>query len=98
VLLVQGTVLRITVVDNSDEAVQSSISVTDERGNEVAIMRSMEEIMEQFGQGFSSKEHRVGPVPPGRYTVVVTAEDGRQGKKPLSLSGQAERKLKIRLK
>jgi uncharacterized GH25 family protein len=98
VLLVQGTVLRVSVVDNSDAAVQSSLSVTDERGREVGIMRSMEEIMEQFGRGFSSKEHRVGPLPPGRYTVVVTAEDGREGKKPVSLSGQEERKLKIRLK
>jgi hypothetical protein len=41
---------------------------------------------------------RVGPLPPGSYEVRAIAEDGRSAQRPLELTGQPERKLKLRLK
>lgn len=54
--------------------------------------------MSQFGEGFSSSEQRVGPLSPGKYRVTATLDDGRDAYKILNLSGQDERKVKLRLK
>jgi hypothetical protein len=59
---------------------------------------SLAEIMQAFTNGeFSSKEQKVGPLPPGKYKVTVTTNDGRKTTKPVTLTGQAERKLNVRM-
>jgi len=46
---------------------------------------------------FSSSEQRVGPLPDGRYKVTATHADGRTKSRSVRLSGQGERKVKLRL-
>ena len=53
---------------------------------------------QEFGKGFSSKEQRVGPLAPGKYKITTITEDGRSVTKPITLKGQAERRVKLRLK
>jgi hypothetical protein len=53
--------------------------------------------MQRYSGGLGDAVQRVGPLPPGNYTVRATAEDGRSVERPLNLTGQAERKLKLRL-
>jgi protocatechuate 3,4-dioxygenase beta subunit len=96
VTLSAGTIVRVTVVDEEDLEIRARISVTGPNGLEVSGMLSLSEIMETFGQGFSSKEQRIGPLSPGRYSVVATLDDGRRAKKTVKLSGKPERVVKLR--
>lgn len=93
-----ATTLIVSVVDNSGNEVQATVSVRDDEGREWTGMRSFLQLAEAFGQGFSSTSQRIGPVPPGRYDVEVLTSDGRRGRKPVNVSGQLERKVKVRLR
>ena len=93
-----ATTLIVSVVDNSGHEVQATVSVRDDEGREWTGMRSFLQLAEAFGQGFSSTSQRIGPVPPGRYDVEVLTSDGRRGRKPVNVSGQLERKVKVRLR
>lgn len=93
-----GTLLKISVVDDLDAIVQADIRVTDDEGRQVNGMIAYQEIINATAQIYNTEEQSVGPLSPGRYTVTAVAEDGRTVSKPVTLSGQAERKLKIRLK
>jgi protocatechuate 3,4-dioxygenase beta subunit len=97
-ILGEGTTLVVTVVDKSEAEVRARISVTDEDGHELSGLYSLREIMSQFGAGFTSQEQRVGPLPPGKYRVTASLDDGREAYKNVNLSGQDERKVKLRLK
>lgn len=94
----EGTILRVVVVDKQEEEIRARVSVVDEEGREYSGMMSMASILENFGDGFSSREQRVGPLPPGRYVVTATADDGRESIKPVELEAQAERRVKLRLR
>jgi hypothetical protein len=93
-----GTMLRVTLEDKSGELVPAVISVTDAQGREVNGMRALEDIMETFQNGVGNLEQSVGPLPPGSYSVRALASDGRSTKRSVTLSGQDERKLRLRLK
>ena len=97
-LLEPGTVLLVRVVDESGSDVDAVLSVQNSDGHEVNGMVALNEMMGSLSQGFSYDEQRVGPLPAGTYTVRAESADGRSAKKPVTLSGQAERRLKIRLK
>ena len=96
VILAAGTMVRVSVVDEEDMEIRARISVVGPDGLEVSGMLSLSEIMEAFGTGFSSKEQRIGPLPPGKYTVTAVLDDGRRAKKTVKLSGKAERVVKLR--
>lgn len=98
VRLVEGTVMVLKVVDKMGTEFRARVSVRDEEGNEMCAMLTMNEILSQFGKGFSSKEQRVGPVPPGRYRVVATLDDGREASKTVTATGQTSRKVILRVK
>jgi hypothetical protein len=98
VRLAPGTMLVVAVVGEDDERVRATVSVLDARDRQVNGMLGFAEIMDRMQGGFASDEQVVGPLPAGSYTVVVIADDGRRTTKPVTLSGQAERKLKIRLR
>jgi hypothetical protein len=88
--------LIVTTVGNESAPVRASISVQDEDGREVGTMFSLAEVMKMFGEGgVSSSEHKVGPLPQGKYKVKATSAGGQTVTKPVSLVGQAERKLTI---
>lgn len=97
VALQPGTMLIVTTVGAEAAPVRASVEVTDEDGREVGGMISLAEVMELLGEGgMSSTEHKVGPLPQGKYKVKATSSDGKTISKPVSLTGQAERKLTIR--
>ena len=93
-----ATLLLVTVTNEDGSAVEASLSVLDDAGREVHGLASLAEVMTALSAGeLSSREQRVGPLPPGKYRVIVTAADGRKESKPVTLSGQSERKLNVRL-
>lgn len=94
-----GTVLVVKLVDSKEQEVEATVLATDEKGRQVNGLLTMAELMEVFQNGgFSSTEQRIGPLAPGLYTVTATAPDGRSASKSVSLGGQAERKLTLRLR
>lgn len=97
-LLEEGCVVLVKVEDSSGVEVRARISIVDDDGREHTGAMSMSEIMEQFGQGFSSKEQRVGPLPLGRYEVRAVADDGREVSRPVSLLRAGERSVRLRFK
>jgi hypothetical protein len=97
VTLLDGTVLRIAVVDRTGAELEATVSVVDSEGREVSGMLSMSDVMERVGESFSSEEHRVGPLADGKYTVTATQADGRTKTRSVQVNGQGERKVKLRL-
>jgi len=96
--LVAGTSLVVEVTDESGGEVRARVSVTDAQGREVSGIMAFSDIMAATTEGAEFSGQRVGPLPPGRYTVTAVGEDGRQASKPVTLAGQPERRLKVRLK
>jgi protocatechuate 3,4-dioxygenase beta subunit len=93
-----GTMLIVSVVDPEGAVQDPKILVVDEDGRQVNGMVSYTEILSSRSRLYSTEEQSVGPLPPGSYTVTARASDGRAVTKPVTLSGQAERRLKIRLR
>jgi hypothetical protein len=60
-------------------------------------MMALDAMREAFAQGVSSTERKIGPLPAGKYVVTATAPDGKSTKKPVTLKGQDERKLIVRI-
>ncbi|HVS08391.1 MAG TPA: carboxypeptidase regulatory-like domain-containing protein [Planctomycetota bacterium] len=96
-VLEPGTLLRVSVEDGEGASVRAALSVTDERGRELARLMGRDTLEAMMSEGFSSTEQRVGPLPAGRYTVRATASDGRSATRPVTLAGQGERRVKLRL-
>lgn len=98
-LVLQGaSLLLVQVVDSAGQNVQAALSVLDAQGHEAGGMYGMNEIMDLFAKnGLDFTTTRVGPLPPGKYTVSAHTADGKAGTKPVTLSGQPERKLTIRV-
>lgn len=97
VVLEPGTILLVSLEDSSGADLPSRVSVLDGKGREMNGMMGLAELMRRYSGGLGDAVQRVGPLPPGNYTVRATAEDGRSVERPLNLTGQAERKLKLRL-
>jgi hypothetical protein len=94
-----GAVLLITLADEEGNAVDCSVTVTDEEGRQVNGNWSMADLMALFqGGAFSSKEQRVGPVPPGRYTIHAETAQGLSATRRVTVDDQAERKVNLKLK
>ncbi len=96
--LAPATMLLVSLSNDEGELLECSVEVLDDQGRQVNGMVSMAAIMEAFQKGlFSSREQRVGPLAPGRYRVIVRGPDGKAINKPVTLTGQPERKLNVRL-
>ncbi|MEQ1894379.1 MAG: carboxypeptidase-like regulatory domain-containing protein, partial [Planctomycetota bacterium] len=93
-----GTRLIVEVLDAEGLAAQAMVTVLDAQGREVQGMIGFSELSSAFSQGFDSTQQSIGPVPPGTYTVIAVSGDGTRVKKPVTLDGQPERRLKLRLK
>jgi hypothetical protein len=98
VVLEPGTILLVSLEDSSGADLPSRVSVLDDKGREMNGMMSLAELMERYSGGLGEAVQRVGPLPPGTYDVRAIAEDGRTAQREVSLTGQSERKLKLRLK
>jgi hypothetical protein len=94
--LEKGSRLLVRVADREGKPLVAALEVLDAEGREVGRQMGLSEIMERFqGGGFSFEEQKLGPFPPGKYRVRATLADGRSETKPVTLSGQAERKVTI---
>ena len=93
-----AAVLRISVEDGEGAAVRATVRVFDGAGREVGSMLGSEAMEVLFSEGFSSTEQRVGPVPPGSYRVEATAPSGETARKSVSLHGQEQRRVRLRLR
>jgi len=98
VVLEPGTLLLVSLEDSSGTDVPSRVSVLDAKGREMNGMMGLAELMQRYSGGLGEAVQRVGPLSPGTYEVRAIAEDGRTAQRPVSLTGQPERKLKLRLK
>jgi protocatechuate 3,4-dioxygenase beta subunit len=93
-----GTKLIISLANEQGERVDCRVEVTDQDGRQVNGMMSLEQVMAALAQGrFSTKEQEIGPLAPGKYRVVATTTDGKTVTKPVTLSGQPERRLNLTL-
>ena len=94
-----GTLLVVSLSDREGNPVRCRVEVSDSEGNQVNGLWSFADLMQAFssGGGFSSSEQRVGPLPPGKYRIEAIAEDGRDARKTVTLSGQDERPVRLRL-
>jgi hypothetical protein len=96
VTLATGTMLVVKVVNDKDEAIDAQLFVLDSAGREVANMMGMTEMQKSFmGGGRNRDEQHIGPLAAGKYRVRAVRADGKSLEKPVSLSGQAERNLKL---
>lgn len=93
-----GTLLLISISDKSESHVPARVSVLDENGHEMNGMLGLTQIMEIYNNGLGGSVQRVGPVPAGVYVVRASTEDGRSAERKVTARGQAERKVKLRLK
>jgi len=92
-----GTYLLVEVLDAEGAPASASLSVKDENGREVGGLVSLADVMKMFsGQAGGGETQRVGPLPAGKYRVRAQLPDGRSTVKPVTLSGQDERKLTVR--
>ncbi len=93
-----GAYLVVQLLDDG-EAVRARLRVLDRNGNEVSGLLSMGMMQEMISEGLSSKERRVGPLPPGKYTLEATTPDGKTAKKRVTMkSGDNRRLIKMRLR
>lgn len=97
--LEEGTVLWIKLKDSEGEDVRASISVRDtDSGKDWASFFGMDDLQVLYMEGaFSPTEHRLGPLPPGKYRIEARSETGSKSK-PVTLRGEPERKITLRLK
>ena len=77
VVVATAAVLLVTLEDEGGQARRARVEVLDADGRDVASLVTMEALRALINEGRSSEEQRVGPIPPGRYTVRATLADGR---------------------
>jgi hypothetical protein len=94
----EGTILVVAVEDEQGKALRARLRVFDEGDRDVSGLGSIQDMERAMSEGFSTREQRFGPLPPGKYRVEGTAQDGSRAAKPVTLSGQPERRLRLRLK
>jgi len=81
VVLDTGTILLVTLEDAEGQARSARVQVLDADGRDVAGLMTMQSMMSRFNEGVSTSEQRVGPIPPGRYTVRANMSDGRSAER-----------------
>jgi uncharacterized GH25 family protein len=96
-VLAAGATLLVSVVDGDETLVEASITVVDAAGRTVSGMLALGEIMALLESGLSGKEQRVGPLPPGQYTVRAVHADGRTKERKVSVTGAGERRVRLAL-
>ncbi len=97
-VLEPGTVLWLSFTDSDRNPKAATVSVTDTDGREYSGMVGMADLQALYIEGeFSPAEHRLGPLPPGKYIVRAHA-DGLSAEKSVRLRGDDEKRLTVRLK
>ncbi len=84
-----GTRLRVVVQEKDGHAVGASLRVADERG---VIVGSAYPLQDGDRAEPAAPENgaRIGPIPPGRYTITATNHDGASASREISVSGDEQ--------
>ncbi len=96
-VLEPGTLLVVSVEDEKGGSLRAQVSVLDEAGRDVAGLLQSDAQEKLLTEGFSSSEHRVGPLVAGSYRVVATGMDGTSAEAKVTLAGQPEHRLRLRV-
>ena len=85
----EGTILWIKLKDSEGKDARAAISVVDTKtGQDWAAFFGVEDLQVLYLEGgFSPTEHRLGPLPPGKYRIRANGEAGTKTK-PVSLRGE----------
>ena len=68
-----------------------------ERGISPIFTYDDQAVTRMLAEGLSSRELRVGPLPPGRYSVRAATADGRSGSRTVNLRAGASRTIEVRV-
>lgn len=91
-----GTILRVVLRDEQGRPASAAVSVVDEAGREMTGMFGMTDLQALYMEGeYSPHERRLGPLPPGRYTVSAVL-GGREVSRKVRLHGQPEKRVVLR--
>jgi hypothetical protein len=95
----EGAIIWVRFRLDGGEEVPSHIEVKDSQGRDVTGLLGLADIQELYSEGsFSPNEHRIGPVPPGKYKVRAWTDDGRSAHKNIVVdSGEREKRFTLRL-
>ena len=94
----EGTLLRCVCEDSDGNSMRASISVLDEAGREQSSLKTREQWTQVFTGGGEQRESTIGPLPPGKYKVIFTTDDGQTADRTVRLTGRAERKVRVRIR
>ena len=98
VALDQGTILWIKIKNADGDDAAASIRVVNDEGREMQGMFGMPDFQALYLEGaFSPTEHRLGPLPPGKYKVHAES-GGVSASKSVRLRGEAEKMVTVRLR
>jgi hypothetical protein len=97
-VLQPGTKLVIEVAGEEGPVEGVRVSVTDPNGRDMQGMLGWAEMTTLFADGFDSAKQVVGPLAAGTYSITAVTPDGKKTSRSLTLDGQPERRLKLRLR
>ena len=91
-----GTIVRVRLEGGGQgPAPTATVRVLDSAGRDVAGMTGLAELQALYlDRAYSRTEHRLGPLPPGRYTVQASGA-GLNGERRVTLRGEAERVISV---
>jgi protocatechuate 3,4-dioxygenase beta subunit len=93
-----GTFVIVSLLEG-DEPVRARLRVLDQDGRRVDDLFTLADLQRLLSEGFSTRERRVGPIPPGKYTLVAVTPDGKEARKSVTIEpGQEERHVRLKLK
>ena len=97
--LQSGTRMLVTMIDREGQPVRCELEVLDRDGRQVNGLFSYAELSSKItgSSTLSNSEVEIGPLPAGRYSLHATAKGGLDAKKKITLNGQAQRRVKLRL-
>ena len=97
--LAEGAVLWVRFRVEGGEEVPAHVEVLDKEGRDVTGLLGLSDIQQLYSEGeFTSTEHRIGPVPPGKYRVRAWTDEGKTAKKNVLVrTGEKEKRFTLRL-
>ncbi|HTF88522.1 MAG TPA: carboxypeptidase-like regulatory domain-containing protein, partial [Planctomycetota bacterium] len=94
----EGTILIVTLTGAEGQEIDASFSVIDQKGRQVNGMVSLSDLMKIMSEGgFDTKHQRIGPLPPGKYTIDASTSEGAKTTKSVNLIGQSEKRITLKL-
>jgi protocatechuate 3,4-dioxygenase beta subunit len=93
-----GAILWLRFYDDAGEPLRATISVVDDEDREVSGMYGMQDLQVLYMEGeFSPVEHRLGPLPLGKYRVTARA-GALVAEKTVRITDPGEKRMRLTLK